>query len=419
MDDMNTKINYNEVVNPTFTTGQATLEMLAASGNPDAIAYKELLSLNGATQKVSGNSNDANQIFTPEEGRALMMGVTLGIEARYAAVSRLLKESGYQSMLDIASGYTPRALMCRKEGIDYVGMDLPAVVDKMAPLAEQLLTDAKHPTYVAGDATNASSLKSAADLLEGELFITCEGLLTYLNKSELEQTIRGIREILLAHGGAWYSSDMGVMYDHFSAVAINKPDVLQRWSKIMGSIKKETDVYFFPATFQTTEEKIAFFEKCGVHVELLPFYTEETHLNLLYGFDAEGQERMKRLMKSFHIWKMTAVAEDKETAHQIANGIDIRYRYDKETLHLSLKGRLDTLSAPELMKLLDELGEKEPFSELVMDLEHLEYLSSTGLRVFLMMAKRLGSEHLFVDHANALVREIFETTGFVDVVVVR
>jgi hypothetical protein len=36
-----------------------------------------------------------------------------------------------------------------------------------------------------------------------------------------------------------------------------------------------------------------------------------------------------------------------------------------------------------------------------------------------MMAKRLGSEHLLVDNANALVREIFETTGFTDVVVVR
>jgi hypothetical protein len=36
-----------------------------------------------------------------------------------------------------------------------------------------------------------------------------------------------------------------------------------------------------------------------------------------------------------------------------------------------------------------------------------------------MMAKRLGSEHLFVDNANELVREIFETTGFIDVVVVR
>jgi anti-sigma B factor antagonist len=84
-----------------------------------------------------------------------------------------------------------------------------------------------------------------------------------------------------------------------------------------------------------------------------------------------------------------------------------------------LKGRLDTLSAPELMKLMDELVEKEPFGELVFDLENLEYLSSTGLRVFLMMAKRFGSEHLFVDNANALIREIFETTGFDEVVVIR
>ena len=78
-------INYNEIVNHTYTTGQATLEMLAASGNPDAITYKELLSVAGATEKVGRTSNEASQIFTPEEGRALMMGVTLGVEARYAA----------------------------------------------------------------------------------------------------------------------------------------------------------------------------------------------------------------------------------------------------------------------------------------------------------------------------------------------
>ena len=128
---------------------------------------------------------------------------------------------------------------------------------------------------------------------------------------------------------------------------------------------------------------------------------------------------MKHLMKSFHIWKMTASEEETETLHQAANGLDIRYWRDKETLHIALTGRLDTLSAPELMELMDKLGDEEAFSELVIDLENLEYLSSTGLRVFLMMAKRLGSEHLFVDHANALVREIFETTGFTNVVVVR
>ena len=413
------EINYNELVNPTFTTGQATLEMLATSGNQDAITYKNLLAVTGATEKVGGDANSQNQFFTPEEGRALMMGITLSVEARYAAVTRLLKESGYKSMLDIASGYTPRALMCQKDGIDYVGMDLPAVVDKMLPLSRKVLAAGSHPTYVTGDVTNATSLKQAADLLQGELFISCEGLLTYLNTSELEQAIHGIRQVLLAHGGAWYTSDMDVQYDHFSAVAINNPDALQRFAAVMRNVRKESNVYFFPTTFQALEEKIAFFEERGLHVELCPFYTDDTQLNILYGFDAEGQARMKHLMKSFHIWKMTASEEKNETIHQVANGLDIQYHYCDDTLHAALSGRLDTLSAPELMELFDTLGGKKAFSRLVLDLEKLEYLSSTGLRVFLMMAKRLGSEHLLVDNANALVREIFETTGFTDVVVVR
>ena len=71
------------------------------------------------------------------------------------------------------------------------------------------------------------------------------------------------------------------------------------------------------------------------------------------------------------------------------------------------------------MELLDKLSKEQPFQQLVFDLEKLEYLSSTGLRVFLMMAKRVGSDHLFVDNANALVREIFDTTGFSSVVIVR
>ena len=410
-------INYNELVNPTFTTAQATLEMLAASGNPDAITYKEMLGISGATEKVGGNANSENRFFTPEEGRALMMGITLSVEARYAAVTRLLKESGCKSVLDIASGYTPRALMCQREGIDYIGFDLPAVVDKMGPFSEKLFDKGSHPTYIAGDATNASSIKQAADQLDGELFISCEGLLTYLNKSELEQMIRGIRQILLEHGGAWYTSDMSVQYDHFSAVAINNPDVLERFAKVMGSVRMETSVYFFPASFDSLEEKIAFFEDRGLHVELVPFYTEDTQLNILHGFDAEGQVRMKNLMKSFNIWKMT-VADKTCVHHQKAHGLDIQHRYSEDTLEVALNGRLDTLGAPELMELFDTMG-KEGIKRLCLDLKNLEYLSSAGLRVLLMMAGRLGKENMLVDNANAVVREIFETTGFSDAVTVQ
>ena len=116
---------------------------------------------------------------------------------------------------------------------------------------------------------------------------------------------------------------------------------------------------------------------------------------------------------------MTVAEEKKEISLQTANGMDIRYQLSGDTLQVVLKGRLDTLSAPELMEIMDRLSREESFGQLVFDLKELEYLSSTGLRVFLMMAKRVGGDHLFVDNANELVREIFDTTGFSDVVVVR
>lgn len=83
---------------------------------------------------------------------------------------------------------------------------------------------------------------------------------------------------------------------------------------------------------------------------------------------------------------------------------------------LAAAGNPDAVAYKEL---LDERSEKDSYCDLVFNFEHLEYLSSTGLRILLMMAKRLGNGHLFVDNANAVVQEIFETTGFMDVVTVR
>jgi hypothetical protein len=81
-------INYNELVNPTFTTGQATLEMLAASGNPDAIIYKEMLGVAGVTDKVGGNANEGAKFFSPEEGKALMK--EWGIPEQYQGIGNVI-----------------------------------------------------------------------------------------------------------------------------------------------------------------------------------------------------------------------------------------------------------------------------------------------------------------------------------------
>ena len=87
-------------------------------------------------------------------------------------------------------------------------------------------------------------------------------------------------------------------------------------------------------------------------------------------------------------------------------------------LTVALEGRLDTTSSPELEKSLQE--SLDGVSELIMDLSGLEYISSAGLRVLLSAQKimmKQGSMKLI--HVNETVMEIFEVTGFVEILTIE
>lgn len=82
---------------------------------------------------------------------------------------------------------------------------------------------------------------------------------------------------------------------------------------------------------------------------------------------------------------------------------------------LALTGRLDTTTAPQLEEQIQEslAGAKK----LILDFEQLEYLSSAGLRVLLTAHKAMvksGGE-LEICHVNEIIHEVFEVTGFLDV----
>ncbi len=83
-------------------------------------------------------------------------------------------------------------------------------------------------------------------------------------------------------------------------------------------------------------------------------------------------------------------------------------------LSLALEGRLDTTTAPELDEVLK--GSLDGVTELTMDLEKLEYLSSAGLRVLLSAQKTMNKQgSMVVKNANETIMEIFEITGFSDI----
>ena len=83
-------------------------------------------------------------------------------------------------------------------------------------------------------------------------------------------------------------------------------------------------------------------------------------------------------------------------------------------LTVTLEGRLDTLTAPDLEDALDD--ELEDIEKLVFDMAKLEYISSAGLRVLLASAHAMdGQGDMVVRNINETVRDVFEVTGFIDI----
>ncbi len=83
-------------------------------------------------------------------------------------------------------------------------------------------------------------------------------------------------------------------------------------------------------------------------------------------------------------------------------------------LTLALEGRLDTVTAPELEKELKE--SLDGAERLILDFSKLDYISSAGLRVLLSAHKMMVAKGgMKVTNVNEIVAEVFEVTGFADI----
>ena len=85
---------------------------------------------------------------------------------------------------------------------------------------------------------------------------------------------------------------------------------------------------------------------------------------------------------------------------------------------IKIEGRLDTTTAPELEKTINNEGAE--LKNLVLDFKGVDYISSAGLRVLLTAQKKMnvqGSMELI--NVGEAVMDIFEMTGFADILVIR
>ncbi len=98
--------------------------------------------------------------------------------------------------------------------------------------------------------------------------------------------------------------------------------------------------------------------------------------------------------------------------------LNITKTAEGSALNIALEGRLDTTTSPQLEE--EMKASLDGVTALVLDLEGLEYISSAGLRVLLSAQKVMNKQgEMKLIHVNDVISEIFEVTGFTDILTIE
>lgn len=98
--------------------------------------------------------------------------------------------------------------------------------------------------------------------------------------------------------------------------------------------------------------------------------------------------------------------------------MNIQIKKEEKNLTIELEGRLDTTTAPQLeADLKQNIGDS---AHLVLDFAKLQYISSAGLRVLLAAQKVMNKQgDMVVKNVNDTIMEVFEITGFADILTIE
>lgn len=405
------------IVNPVFSTAKSCIQLNAASGDEDSIALLKALSFKSFDDTLSEKALPKE---ISDQIRNIVPAYMFLIESRFKTMNNFIESKTNTHVVDLPCGYTARGIKMSRMGIGYTGLDLPAVIDDISPAANSLSDKAHKITYHAVDATNYNSLDEAVPEETRNLMITTEGLLMYFSQSELDEVFSNIHRLLEKHGGCWVILDRA--YSHFDfmlaeAVLGNNAILTELYKRMTAkSASEAADVKFADNVFFDPDEKIVrdYIKKMGfklTEICMTDFLPDSfSSINGDSGKDAAVRE----LFKYMHFWELT-VLKDSYVTEGSSNEDLFGFHLEAQdgTLNIALTGRLDTLSSPDLLKAYQDAAQNEEITSLSLDFSKLDYISSAGLRVLLIMYKALKNKNNFsIDNASDSVKEIFITTGF-------
>ncbi|MBR0168671.1 MAG: hypothetical protein IJQ08_08360, partial [Synergistaceae bacterium] len=418
IDDIEVDAELLERANPIFNTAKMTLYQLAASGDEDSIRLVEKLGLTEDTQNSATTTSDAVKLLI----ESLLM------DMRYHTIEKMAMSEGDFTEVDLPCGYLPKALRYVRAGHRFIGLDLPATIAEIEPAVNTLLNDEerKMVKFAGVDATNYDSLKSALSDVNGKVVITTEGLMVYFNDSEVGALCDNVKRILDEHGGCWLTIDPEWLMAYLLVVkAILGDKALAALDSMKKRVEDKSDVDVKgnslvvdpkdiiknrPKDDMTITEDIKkamkFLAQHGLKAERIIVADHMPELKVFEKLKPEQAAAVKEAMKRNAYWKIismgtSALREEIDTSGIAERNFDIKAHIEGEKLFISLTGRIDSLTAPKILSFYEKTARN--INVVYVDCADLQYISSAGLRVLLIMKKK---GDMFLENVRPQVMEI-------------
>ena len=373
-----------EKTNKAFETAKLTSYWLELAGVPEAVEYAKLIHLD----------EELNPEEIPHYEDMCFLNPIVH-EIRYRAINHYIEQSGCRNILDLACGYSPRGLYFARKGYQYIGGDLPVVAEQLRDVVKDTGVDGLF--YGGVDVTNFRSLKALADRVEGPCCVVAEGLAMYLNTAEAETFRNNIARLLREReGSVFITTDPAQGYLFFDVISSWRP--MDRFMQTIGEL---FEMYNWASdggiTMQTAkrplEEDLELFRKAGLSVKQYPLLPPGTELVTAQRLPEAGKQALYAALSHPYVFVADVEAETQEGNENIHDQpqnerpFSLHAERNDEKLRMAVRGRLDSLSAPEMLRVFE--SEKARIREVEVDLAETEFISSGGLRVFYLMKKEL------------------------------
>ncbi|SDG25761.1 anti-anti-sigma factor [Selenomonas sp. WCT3] len=397
-------------VNPVYLTAKTAVCLMEKAGIPGAAKIARALALED--KALLPKMTDAETI----------LGNALVVEAKYRTMCRLIEASGIKTVVDLPCGYTPKAMYMTEHARNFVGLDLPIVVQEVEPIIRPLVSKAAEASFRGVDATNYPSLKAALHDVSGPLCIATEGMMMYFSEEEADTVIANIQTLLREYGGCWITPDpeyalqfCGTFQAVFGEESLAKLMATKETAQDQSAVASFGNSFLVePAAIPATKARAnALLAKHGLKAEMVNLGEQLPELSLYKQLASDQIRRFKEAMRNCHYWLITLDEKKglEDTArHREEYPFGLQYTLNEKILHLSLCGRLDTISAPELLIMWEKVNIGGSIEGVRIDCTRLEYISSAGIRLLLKIQESCSSPIVFF-RANEKVKEILQQKG--------